>query len=141
MNATHFRWYIPLKRFYVFLLLTLPSLLIIFHSCSPWEKKNFTETSFNDTLSVTKLIVQKIRNELDNQANIDLINEQWSGNFCSIDYRVDKAFMNSQSISLSFGDLTGDSLNDVIASIEYNTGGNRPEFKRLVFKWRLVGGT
>jgi len=106
--------------------------LLAIWSCTNLQKnKNNQNGSFNDTLAVTKLLVKEIRKDLESKANVDSINEHWSGKLCYIDYRVDKFIENSQSIYMTFGDFNGDSLNDAIATIEYNTGGNRPEFKKL----------
>jgi hypothetical protein len=114
--------------------------LLAILSCTNSQKnKNKQDSLFNDTLAVTKLLVKEIRKDLESQANVDSINEHWSGKLCYIDYRVEKLIENSQSIYMTFGDFNGDSLNDAIATIEYNTGGNRPEFKKLAVERTSVG--
>jgi hypothetical protein len=121
---------IQINKMLILWFLTFATLLSIFPSCSQ-KGKNYLDKSLNDTLSVTKLLVQEIRKDLESQADVDSINEHWSGKLCYIDYRIDKFIENSQSIYMKFGDFNGDSLNDAIATIEYYTGGNRPEFKKL----------
>jgi len=100
-------------------------ILLSFASCSQ-KNKNNQDGSFNDTLAVRDLLVQEIRKDLDNKPDIDSIKGWWNGMQWVISYRIDKEFWNSQSISMILGDINGDGLNDAIAKIEFDTGGNRP---------------
>lgn len=102
--------------------------LLSFAACSQKNKIN-QDGSSNDTLAVRKLLVQEIRKNLENQSDVDSINEYSNGMQWVVSYRIDKVLWNSQSISMIFGDINGDSLNDAIAIVQSDFGGNRPEFR------------
>ena len=102
--------------------------LLAIWSCTNSQKdKNKLDGSFNDTLAVRKLLVKEIRKGIESNPAIDSIHEFSNGiNRWEIWYRFDKEFWRGQSIELKFGDINGDGLNDAIAHIEYDEGGNNP---------------
>jgi hypothetical protein len=121
---------IHLNKMTILCFFSIVSSFCIVTSCFQKNKNNL-DKSLNDTLSITRLLVQEIRNDLNRNSEIDSITEEWYGKLCTVNYRIDKVIENNQSISMVFGDINCDSLNDAIATIEYYTGGNRPEFTRL----------
>jgi hypothetical protein len=102
--------------------------LLAILSCTNSQKnRNNRNGTLNDTLAVTTLLVKEIRKDLESNPAIDSVNEFSNGiNRWEIWYRFDKEFWRGQGIRLIFGDINGDGLNDAIADIDFDDGGNRP---------------